>query len=110
MAADRAPDRDGLMADIVIIGGGISGLTLALSLHELGIGCRIYEGAPAFQRLGVGLNLHPHGVRELTQLGLQPALAQHAGNNGKGGFAGGETGAHAFLYSTCHSRVSGNLT
>jgi len=45
---------------IVIIGGGISGLTLALSLHELGVGCRIYEGAPAFQRLGVGLNLHPH--------------------------------------------------
>jgi 2-polyprenyl-6-methoxyphenol hydroxylase-like FAD-dependent oxidoreductase len=64
--------------DIIIVGGGISGLTLALSLHELGIGCRIYEGAPEFQRLGVGLNLHPHGVRELTQLGLQPALARHA--------------------------------
>jgi len=43
--------------NILIIGGGISGLTLALSLHELGIGCRIYEGAPEFQRLGVGLNL-----------------------------------------------------
>jgi len=63
--------------NILIIGGGISGLTLALSLHELGIGCRIYEGAPEFQRLGVGLNLHPHGVRELTLLGLQPALAAH---------------------------------
>jgi len=62
------------MADIAILGGGISGLTLALSLHELGISCRIYEGAPEFQRLGVGLNLHPHGVRELTQLGLGPAL------------------------------------
>jgi 2-polyprenyl-6-methoxyphenol hydroxylase-like FAD-dependent oxidoreductase len=66
------------MSGIVIIGGGISGLTLALSLHELGIPCRIYEGAPAFNRLGVGLNLHPHGVRELTQLGLEPALAKFA--------------------------------
>jgi 2-polyprenyl-6-methoxyphenol hydroxylase-like FAD-dependent oxidoreductase len=63
---------------LIIVGGGISGLTLALSLHELGIPCRIYEGAPAFQRLGVGLNLHPHGVRELTQLGLQAELAMLA--------------------------------
>ena len=61
---------------IIIVGGGISGLTLALSLHELGVACRIYESAPAFNRLGVGLNLHPHGVRELTQLGLQDELAR----------------------------------
>lgn len=64
------------MTDIIIIGGGISGLTLALSLHELGIASRIYESAPTFKRLGVGINLQPHGVRELTQLGLQPALAK----------------------------------
>ncbi|MEA2909688.1 MAG: 5-methylphenazine-carboxylate 1-monooxygenase, partial [Bradyrhizobium sp.] len=63
---------------LIIVGGGISGLTLALSLHELGIPCRIYEGAPAFQRLGVGLNLHPHRVRELTQLGMQDELAKFA--------------------------------
>jgi 2-polyprenyl-6-methoxyphenol hydroxylase-like FAD-dependent oxidoreductase len=64
------------MAEIIIVGGGISGLTLALSLHELGVPCRVYEGAPEFQRLGVGLNLHPHGVRELSKLGLEPALAR----------------------------------
>ncbi len=62
----------------IVIGGGIAGLTLALSLHDLGIACRIFESAPAFKRLGVGLNLLPHGVRELSQLGLQPALARHA--------------------------------
>ncbi|HEY4748684.1 MAG TPA: FAD-dependent monooxygenase, partial [Steroidobacteraceae bacterium] len=60
---------------IVIIGGGITGLTLALSLHEAAIACRIFEAAPAFKPLGVGLNLLPHGVRELTQLGLLPELA-----------------------------------
>jgi 2-polyprenyl-6-methoxyphenol hydroxylase-like FAD-dependent oxidoreductase len=32
--------------DIAIVGGGIGGLTLALSLHERGIPCRVYEGAP----------------------------------------------------------------
>jgi 2-polyprenyl-6-methoxyphenol hydroxylase-like FAD-dependent oxidoreductase len=62
------------MQPVIIVGGGISGLTLALSLHEVGIACRIYEGAPRFKPLGVGLNLQPHGVRELALLGLLPAL------------------------------------
>ena len=65
------------MQPVIIIGGGISGLTLALSLHELGIPCRVYESAPSFKPLGVGLNLQPHGVRELTLLGLLPALYAH---------------------------------
>ena len=60
---------------IVIVGGGICGLTLALCLKEQGIHCRIYESAPAFQRLGVGINLLPHAMRELTQLGLLSALS-----------------------------------
>jgi 5-methylphenazine-1-carboxylate 1-monooxygenase len=63
---------------IIIVGGGITGLTLALSLQEAGIPCYIFESAPAFGPLGVGINLLPHGVRELTQLGLQPALAGRA--------------------------------
>jgi len=63
---------------IIIVGGGISGLTLALSLHELGIPCRVFESAPAFRRLGVGINLQPYGVRELTRLGLLPALRSHS--------------------------------
>jgi 2-polyprenyl-6-methoxyphenol hydroxylase-like FAD-dependent oxidoreductase len=61
--------------DVVIIGGGIGGLTLALSLHQAGIGCRVYEAAPAIKALGVGVNLLPHGMRELTELGLQDRLA-----------------------------------
>src|SRR5262245_18584026 len=63
---------------IIIVGGGISGLTLALSLQELGIPCRVFESAPAFRRLGVGINLQPYGVRELTTLGLLPALRSHS--------------------------------
>jgi 2-polyprenyl-6-methoxyphenol hydroxylase-like FAD-dependent oxidoreductase len=63
---------------VLIVGGGVGGLTLALSLHRAGIACRVYEAAPAIQPLGVGINLLPHGMRELTELGLQEALARVA--------------------------------
>ena len=61
--------------DVLIIGGGIGGLTLALSLHQAGIDCKVFEAAPAVKALGVGVNLLPHGMRELTELGLQEQLS-----------------------------------
>jgi len=64
--------------DVLIIGGGIGGLTLALSLHQAGIGCRVFEAAPEIQPLGVGVNLLPHGMRELTELGLREPLERVA--------------------------------
>jgi 2-polyprenyl-6-methoxyphenol hydroxylase-like FAD-dependent oxidoreductase len=63
---------------VLIIGGGIGGLTLALSLHQAGIACRVFEAAPEIKPLGVGVNLLPHGMRELTELGLQERLARIA--------------------------------
>jgi 5-methylphenazine-1-carboxylate 1-monooxygenase len=60
---------------VLIIGGGIGGLTLALSLHQAGIACKVFEAAPAVKALGVGVNLLPHGMRELTELGLQEKIA-----------------------------------
>jgi 2-polyprenyl-6-methoxyphenol hydroxylase-like FAD-dependent oxidoreductase len=65
-------------SSVIVIGGGISGLTLALSLHEVGVPCRVFESAPAFRRLGVGINLQPYGVRGLAELGLEPALLSHS--------------------------------
>jgi 2-polyprenyl-6-methoxyphenol hydroxylase-like FAD-dependent oxidoreductase len=64
--------------DVLIIGGGVTGLTLALSLHQAGISCRVYEAAPELKWLGVGINLLPHAVRELTELGLAGRLERHA--------------------------------
>jgi len=60
---------------VLVIGGGIGGLTLALSLHQAGIPCKVFEAAPAVKALGVGVNLLPHGMRELTELGLQERIA-----------------------------------
>ncbi len=63
--------------DANIIGGGIGGLTLALALHASGAArrIRIFEAAPDIRPLGVGINLGPHAVKELSALGLQDALA-----------------------------------
>lgn len=61
--------------DVLIVGGGIGGLTLALSLHQAGISSCVFEAAPEVQPLGVGINILPHGMRELCELGLQDALA-----------------------------------
>ena len=63
---------------VLIIGGGIGGLTLALSLHQAGIACKVFEAVPAIKPLGVGVNLLPHGMRELAELGLQERLARAA--------------------------------
>lgn len=63
--------------EILIIGGGIGGLTLALALHARGLSCRVYEAAPEYKPLGVGINMMPHAIRELGALGLEPDLNAH---------------------------------
>jgi 5-methylphenazine-1-carboxylate 1-monooxygenase len=64
--------------ETLIAGGGIGGLVAALSLHAAGMPCRVFEAAPAIQPLGVGINVLPHAVRELTELGLADRLAASA--------------------------------
>jgi len=64
--------------DVIIVGGGIAGLTLALSLDQAAIASRLYEAVADPAPLGVGINLQPPAVRELTELGLAEELA-HTG-------------------------------
>jgi len=59
---------------VLIAGAGIGGLTLGLSLHQMGIPFRIVEAVSELQPMGVGINLQPHAVRELFELGLEPEL------------------------------------
>ena len=59
---------------VLIIGGGIGGLTLALMLHARGIRPRIVEAAVEVKPLGVGINVQPSAVAELTILGLLERL------------------------------------
>jgi len=55
---------------VLIAGGGIGGLTLALSLHQIGIPAKIFESVAELRPLGVGINVLPHAVRELIELDL----------------------------------------
>ncbi len=61
---------------IAIIGGGIGGLTLALQLHarKMPVTIRIYEAVEEMKPLGVGINLFPHAMQQLVQLGLLEAV------------------------------------
>jgi 2-polyprenyl-6-methoxyphenol hydroxylase-like FAD-dependent oxidoreductase len=63
---------------IIIAGGGIGGLTLALMLHQQGINCEVYEAAAEVRPLGVGINALPHSIRELAALGLLPGMDEIA--------------------------------
>ena len=56
---------------VAIIGGGVGGMALALSLNAAGVDdVDVYEAASDIRALGVGINVLPHAVRELTELGL----------------------------------------
>ncbi|MDH7796570.1 MULTISPECIES: flavin-dependent oxidoreductase [unclassified Beijerinckia] len=59
---------------VIIVGGGVGGLTLALMLHRRGLRCEVFEAVPTLRPLGVGINVLPHAVRELTVLELLPKL------------------------------------
>jgi 2-polyprenyl-6-methoxyphenol hydroxylase-like FAD-dependent oxidoreductase len=63
---------------VVIVGGGIGGLTLALMLHARGIDCQICEASPRIRELGVGINVLPHAIAELDALGLLARLDEVA--------------------------------
>ncbi|MFD5511477.1 FAD-dependent monooxygenase [Streptomyces sp. NPDC127051] len=63
---------------VTVVGGGIAGLTCALSLHAAGFEPRVTEAARKVEAVGVGINLLPHAVRELSELGLDGELASVA--------------------------------
>ena len=55
---------------VIIAGGGIGGLATALTLHQIGVPCLVFEAVRDMRPLGVGINLQPNAVRELYDLGI----------------------------------------
>lgn len=55
---------------VIIAGGGIGGLATALTLHQIGVPCIVFEAVREMRPLGVGINLQPNAVRELYDLGI----------------------------------------
>lgn len=54
---------------IAIIGGGIAGLTLAISLANRNIPVTIYEQAPAFGEIGAGVSFTPNAIEAMDICG-----------------------------------------
>ncbi len=57
---------------VLIAGGGIGGLALALTLDQIGVPFTVFESVRELAPLGVGINIQPNAVRELYDLGIGP--------------------------------------
>src|SRR4051812_24826690 len=64
---------------VLIAGGGIGGLATALTLHQIGVPCVVFEAAREMRPLGVGINMQPNAVRELYDLGIGAAELDRVG-------------------------------
>ena len=59
---------------VLIAGGGIAGLTMALTCHQIGVPALVLESVRTIAPLGVGINLQPNAIRELFDLGFADDL------------------------------------
>jgi 2-polyprenyl-6-methoxyphenol hydroxylase-like FAD-dependent oxidoreductase len=59
---------------VVIVGGGIGGLTTAVALQRAGIGAHVYEQEPALHEVGAGIGLWANAIHVFEALGLGPAV------------------------------------
>jgi len=64
---------------VLIAGGGIGGLLTALTLHQIGVPCTVFESVRDLKPLGVGINIQPNAVRELFDLGFSAADLDRVG-------------------------------
>src|ERR1700730_10881457 len=67
---------NGASLRVAVIGGGIGGLTAALSLRQAGFEVDVYEQAPDLTQIGGGINMGPNAARILRRLGLAEGFAR----------------------------------
>ncbi|MGA0275338.1 MAG: flavin-dependent oxidoreductase [Dehalococcoidia bacterium] len=61
---------------VLIAGGGIGGLSLALTCHQIGVPFQVFETSREIRPLGLGINVQPNAVRELEEMGFAGSLAE----------------------------------
>jgi 2-polyprenyl-6-methoxyphenol hydroxylase-like FAD-dependent oxidoreductase len=72
-------ERGRMTNPVIIAGGGIGGLATALTLHQIGVPCVVFEAVREMRPLGVGINMQPNAVRELYDLGITQADLDRVG-------------------------------
>ncbi|MFD5003680.1 FAD-dependent oxidoreductase [Streptomyces mutabilis] len=70
---------------VVVIGGGIGGLTAAAALHQRGLRVTVLERAPSLQPIGAAISLSPNALRALDVIGLGDEIRGLAAWQGDGG-------------------------
>ncbi|MDN3253326.1 FAD-dependent monooxygenase [Streptomyces sp. MA25(2023)] len=70
---------------VVVIGGGIGGLTAAAALHQRGLHVTVLERAPSLQPIGAAISLSPNALRALDVIGLGDEIRGLAAWQGDGG-------------------------
>jgi 2-polyprenyl-6-methoxyphenol hydroxylase-like FAD-dependent oxidoreductase len=63
---------------IAIVGAGIGGMTAAATLLRAGMRVQIYEQAPAFARVGAGIQMMPNSMKVLRGIGVEEKLRRTA--------------------------------
>jgi len=56
--------------DVIVVGGGIGGLSAALNLTRQGLRVRVLERSEQFGEVGAGMQIAPNCTRILDQLGV----------------------------------------
>jgi 2-polyprenyl-6-methoxyphenol hydroxylase-like FAD-dependent oxidoreductase len=62
------------MRKVLIIGGGIGGLTTAIALRQRGFNVQVYENAPVLQPLGAGIVLAANAMQVFRTLGMEDEI------------------------------------
>jgi salicylate hydroxylase len=89
---------------ILIVGGGVGGITTVLALRQRGIEARLFEQAPAFRHVAAGIQISANATRILQRLGLGDALARVAVYPEARAYYAWDTAEH--LYSTPLGQVA----
>jgi salicylate hydroxylase len=63
---------------VLVVGGGIGGLSAALALRFAGAKVRVYEQAAELGEVGAGVGLFPNSIRILQRLGVADSVARRA--------------------------------
>ena len=66
------------MPRVIIVGGGIGGLTAALAFHAFGWKVDVLERAPELSEVGAGIQISPNGMKVFRALGVEDQIAQNA--------------------------------
>src|SRR5262249_35870549 len=74
----EASGRFGVKDSILIVGGGLGGLTAALALARHGQLVCVLEGAPSFGAIGYGIQFGPNVFHVLDRIGVSDAVLEKA--------------------------------